>query len=200
MQNYTNKSVPLLISKLRTSIMASERSRGDMDMWRRREEIKDELGTRGAGVVTPLLDLLHHPDTAPHAAEVIGRVGTDETVIDLAKLLAGAYPHYTKRAVAKALKGINTPDAVLAVNIWAGRLGKVREQVQAFVVSGTASEDLQASLATLAARHNVTTERVAEAYLLATTDEILSLDAQARLRSLPLSADECAVIDAIVAP
>ena len=153
MQNLAGKKIPLLVSKLKTAIMASQRTRGGVEMWRRREEIKDELASRGAAAIPPLLAVMNIADVAPHAADVIGRISSQEAVMPLAKLLAGAEAPYTKRAAAKALKAINTPDAILAVNLWEQKLTKTRERVAALVRDRADDPELRERLATLAEYH-----------------------------------------------
>lgn len=200
MQNLAGKSIPLLVSKLKTTIMASERTRGGVEMWRRREEIKDELASRGPGVISPLLDIMTLAEVAPHAADVIGRINAPEAILPLAKLLAGPEPQHTKRAAAKALRAINTPDAVLAVNLWEGRVQKTRERVTAFIRDRTDDPELRDRLATLAEYHRATVDQVADAYLLLTTEATLSQDAQARLRAIPLTPRETAALEELVQP
>jgi hypothetical protein len=202
MQDLSGKSIPLLVSKLKTAIMTSERARGGLDMWRRREEIKDELVLRGEAALLPVMDLFNSSDeaTVAHAADIVGRIGKDSVIIPLARILAEPYPQPTKRAAAKALRAINTPDAVLAVNIWERRLNQVRQAVTSFIQDRTGDDALLKQLAALAQRHGVSLEAVADAYLLRTTDEALSLDAQSRLVAVPLTPQECAAIESIATP
>jgi len=198
MANLSNKSIPLLISKLRTAIMTSQRARDGLDMWRRQEEIKDELVIRGAPALPALLSLFDHPDAATHAADVVGRIASEDAVIPLARLLAEPAPQHSKRAAAKALSAINTPDATIAVNLYTSRLHEVRGRVQNYVVNrGDGDEVLAARLRTIAESHHANAEQIADAYLLLTTDETLSQDAQARLNAVPLTPDECAHIESI---
>lgn len=195
MANLSGKSIPLLISKLKTAIMTSQRARGGVDMWRRREEIKDELTARGTEAITPLLDLLHNPDTAPHAADVIGRIGTPEAVVALAQILADAHPPHAKRAVEKGLILIHTPDALLAVNLWRGRLDRTRGQLRSYIQGTPPTDPLLKQLNLLAEHHRTDPAHIAEAYLLLTSDETLSLDANARLQALRLSPAACAALE-----
>jgi HEAT repeat protein len=195
MRNLSGKSIPLLVSKLKTAIMASQRTRGGVEMWRRQEEIKDELASRGTAAIPSLLEVMQLADVAPHAADVIGLIGSSEAVVPLARLLAGAEPQHTKRAAAKALRSINSPEAILAVNIWESRVEKTRARVTTFVQDRTDDPDLRKRLATLATAHHTTVEAVADAYLLLTTDVTLSDEAQARLRAVPLTPLETAIIE-----
>lgn len=199
MYDYTHKSVPLLVSKLTSAIAASQRGRDMMSILDRRERLKDELVLRGLEAIEPMLDLMRarSDEACDHAADVIGRIGSDEAIVPLAKILAGTYPQPTKRSAAKALMTINTPDAVLAVNIWQGRVDKVRLLVQAFVQQNQGDDALLRRLGTLAQKHRATPQRIADAYLLATTPETLSLDALARYNALRLSPQECAYIEEI---
>lgn len=200
MQNLGGKSIPLLVSKLKTAVMTSQRTRGGVEMWRRQEEIKDELTSRGTAAIPPLLDVMRQADLAPHAADVIGRIGAAEAVVPLAKLLAGAEPQHTKRAATKALRAINTPEALLAVSIWEGQVERARARVTAFIREQADDPDLRARLAAIAAQHHATVEQVADAYLLLTTTETLSQDAQARLQALPLAPTETMTIEDLVRP
>lgn len=201
MQNYTHKSIPLLVSKLTSAIAASQRGRDMVTVIDRRERLKDELVARGAAALEPMLDLLRQrsDEACTHAADVIGRIGTEEAIAPLAKILAEPYPQFTKLCAVKALTTINTPDAVLAVNIWQGRIDRVRAEVRAFVQENRGDEALLRRLGSLAQRHRATPQRVADAYLLATTAETLSLDALARYDALRLSPQECAYIEEIQA-
>jgi HEAT repeat protein len=200
MQNLSGKSIPLLVSKLKTAIMTSQRTRGGVEMWRRQEEIKDELTIRGIPAIPPLLEVMRLEDVAPHAADIIGRIGSPEAIVPLAKLLAGAEPQYTKRAAAKALRAINTPDAMLAVNIWEQKIQKLRARLTTFIRDQADDPELRERLAALATRHHATVEQIADAYLLLTTTETLSQDAQARLRAVPLAPTETATLEDLVQP
>ncbi len=202
MQNLSSKSIPLLISKLTSAIVASHRGREVRDYHIRREFIKDELVMRGEAAVEPMLDLMRtrEDDVVAHAADVIGRIGSPAAVIPLARMLAEPAPQPTKQSAAKALRRINTPEAALAVNIWQGRVEQVRERVQAFVSDNAQDDALASRLAHLAQRHHVGLARVADAYLLMSSEQRLSVDALARLDGLRLSPAECAYIEAVATP
>ena len=86
---------------------------------------------------------------------------------------------------------------MLAVNIWQSRQTALREQILTYMQEDDASDALQAQLDQLAARHSVPPRRIAEAYLLMTTDQSLSTDAQQRLNALRLSPNECALIESV---
>lgn len=203
MQNWSYKSIPLLISKLTSAIVASHRGREVRNYHTRREEIKDELVLRGEAAIEPVLALMdnsHDNDVVYHAADIIGRIGSTTAVIPLAQMLAQPQPQHVKQSAAKALLALNTPDAALAVNIWQGRVEKVRERVQSYVSDNTNDEPLLRRLGGLAERHHVSLAQIADAYLLQTATENLSIDARARLDSLRLSPGECAYIEEIAAP
>ena len=199
MRNLAQKSIPLLISKLTSAIATSTRNRDLGTTIQRREDIKYELSQRGEAAIPPLIDLLRRGDaeTATHAAAVLGQIAAPSAIIPLAHILAEPYPPYTKRSASKALRAINTPEAMLAVNIWQGRQDSVREQILTYMQEDKASDALQERLNQLAVRHNVAPRRVAEAYLLMTTDQSLSSDAQQRLNALRLSPNECALVESI---
>ncbi len=199
MRNLSHKSVPLLISKLTSTIAASTRNRDMSNVIQRREDIKYELAQRGEAAVTPLLDLLRRGDeeTAKQAAAILGQIGLPSAVVPLAQILAGSYPPHTKRSASTALRAIKTPDAMLAVNIWQSRQTELREQILTYMQEDDASDALQTQLDQLAARHNVPPRRIAEAYLLMTTNQSLSTDAQRRLDALRLSPNECALIESV---
>lgn len=199
MRNLTHKSIPLLISKLTSTIAASTRNRNMSNIIQRREDIKHELAQRGDAAVPSVMDLLQRGDeeTAKHAAAILGQIGSAAAVVPLAQILAGSYPPHTKRSASAALRAISTPDAMLAVNIWHSRQTALREQILTYMQEGDASEVLQAQLDQLAARHNVPARRIAEAYLLMTTDQSLSSDAKRRLDALRLSPNECALIESV---
>ncbi|MEL6271718.1 MAG: HEAT repeat domain-containing protein [Chloroflexota bacterium] len=198
MQNISQKSIPLLISKLTSAIAAATRGRDVRRYVERREELMDELVSRGPAAVEPLLLLLRtrHDDVVEYAATVLGRIGAAEAVIPLAHVLAEPYPQQTKRAAARALTMINTPEAVLAVNIWRSRVAKTRDHLEAIVQQRPVdSDDLQNCLAALAEQHQVGPGRVANAYLLLTSEQNLSSDALIRLNALRLTPQECAMIE-----
>lgn len=197
MADYSKKTVPMLISKLTTAIVTSQRSRDGLDAWRRREEIKDALVARRSEAVEPVLEWLrrHADDICDHAAEVLGHIGAAESVVPLAQILAEPYPQRTKRAAAKALEMMRTPEATLAVNLWRQRVDNVREQARAFIRDSQASDDFRQRLNAIAEFHRATPERVADAYLLLTEPQTLSIDAQARLTALPLSPEQCAQLE-----
>ncbi len=198
MDYISQKSIPLLISKLTTAITASQRGRDQLRYAQRREELKDELVLRGEAAITPMIDLMKHrsDEICLHAAEVLGRIGSEEAVIPLAQILAEPYPYYTRQCAARALGAINTPDAALAVNIWQGRMGTVRRLVEAYLGETDSEARLMERLGKVAEDHQVSMRRVAEAYLLSTS-ETLSPEAQMRLAELLLTPDECAYIEAV---
>lgn len=200
MGNLTQKSIPLLISKLTSAIATTTRNRDIGAAINRREDIKYELARRGEAAIEPLLDLLKRSDdgTCDHAAAVIGQIGSPAAVVPLAHILAEPYPPHTKQCASKALRAINTPEAVLAVNIWHSRQTDIRQQILTFMQQGTASDPLQACLQQLATRRNTTPHHIAEAYLLMTSEESLSTDAQQRLNALRLSPNECALIEGVL--
>lgn len=204
MRDLSQKSVPLLISKLTSAVVTSTRSRDNMDMWRRREELKDELTARGVSALEPLLDHLRRhddPEVATHTADVIGRIGSSDAVIPLAKILAGDYLQHTKRSAAHALTMIRTPDATLAVNLWQTRVQAVRTRLADFTQNDNMPDpELGERLQALASQLGVSPLRVAESYLLLTTEEKLSPDAQMRLNTLRLSPAACNYLEALYTP
>jgi HEAT repeat protein len=200
MDYISQKSIPLLISKLTTAITASQRGRDQLRYAQRREEIKDELVLRGEAAIAPMIDLMKRrsDDLCLHAAEVLGRMGAEQAVLPLAQILAEPYPYFTRQCAVRALTAINTPDAALAVNIWQGRMGSVRHKVEAYLGGTEDDAQLLKRLGKLAQDHQVSARRVAEAYLLCTS-ETLSPEAQIRLAQLHLTPDECAYIEAVQA-
>jgi len=195
--NYSRKSVTLLISKLISAISAVTRGRDVRAYIDRRERIMDELIDRGAAAVEPLLELMRtrSDNVCEHVAIVLGRIAAPESVIPLAQILAEPYPQATKRCAAKALMAIKTPDAVLAVNIWHSRVTKTRDVMEMFAREGSDDADLQACLNALAEQHRVGAARIADAYLLITSPQNLSSDALMRLNALQLSPEECLAIE-----
>ncbi|MFZ4816995.1 MAG: HEAT repeat domain-containing protein [Phototrophicaceae bacterium] len=203
MNDLTPKSVLLLISKLNTAILTSARSR-DANANSRRESLKDELVARGAAGLTDLIDALRKADTAYdvglHLAEVIGLIGSPEAVIPLAHILAEAHPHATKRHAAKALAMIRTPEAMLALNIWQGRVQAARVQAEVVFSGRPAEARFSAVLQSLAEQRPVSALRLVEAYLLETADQKLAPDAQLRLNALRPTPAECSSLEAAASP
>lgn len=199
--NLAGKSVSLLISKLTTSIATSQRSRNASDVFMRREEIKYQLIQHGDAAVDPVLELLrrHNDDVCDHAADILAGIEAERAVVPLAKILVEAYPQRTKQAAARALKGMQTPEAALALNLWQTRMDKLKSLLRGFIADSTAPDPLRERLTALADKHRTSAPAVAEAWLLITTTETLSLDAQARLNALRLTPDECAYLEETLA-
>lgn len=194
MRDLSYKSVPLLLSKLSTTIATSHRSRDSGQYYNRREDLKDEIIGRGKAALDPLLDfLMRQTDTelCRHLADIIGAIGAQESVIPLAKILAEPYPHPTKRCAARALKIINTPDALVAINIWQGRIARVQVRLEAITREGKQDDPMLESLTRIAEQHQASPLRIADAWLLLTSPEQLSQDAQIRLNALLLTPQEC---------
>ncbi|MEM6528976.1 MAG: HEAT repeat domain-containing protein [Chloroflexota bacterium] len=193
----SRKSVPLLISKLTSAIAAATRGRDTSRYVERREQLMDELVSRGPAAVELLLELLRsrHDDVGDYAATALGRIGSPEAVIPLAQVLAGPYPQQTKRSAARALSLINTPEAVLAVNIWRSRVARTRDHMEAFIQQSTTADDLRNCMDALAEQRQVGPARIADAYLLLTSEQNLSPDALIRLNALRLTPQECAMIE-----
>lgn len=199
MRDLSYKSVPLLLSKLITAIATSQRARDDGANRSRQIDLEDEIVSRGAAALDPLLEALRHhddPDVSQQLANMIGRIGAADAVIPLAKILANPYAPTIKRSAARALRALQTPDAITAVNIWEGRIAAVRDQLEAYTRENDVEPAMLRRLTTLAEKHATSPRKVAEAWLLLNTTQTLAPDARARLHTLAaLSPDDCAYLE-----
>ncbi|MFZ4828681.1 MAG: hypothetical protein ACOYLB_15130 [Phototrophicaceae bacterium] len=192
-----NKSVSMLVSKLRTAVASSERGRDLNQINLRREEIKTELIARGEAALEEVIPLLLQGDAlSHHAADVIGYIGAEHTVKPLATILAGEYPQTIKRAVAVALEHMDSDNARLALKIWRTRQELMLQRLLAFMQHNEATPPLLDRLNWLAMQRKVSPYQVADAWILEHSDQQLSPDAEQRLRTLHLTPRENALLEA----
>lgn len=196
-QSLHDKSVSMLVSKLRAVVASSERGRDLHEVNLRREAIKTELIARGEATLDELFPLLMQGDAlSHHVADVIGYIGAEHTVKPLATILAGEHPQTIKRAVAVALERMESENARLALKIWRTRQDILLLHLQAFLQNNPTSQPLQDCLHELAVQRKVSPYQVADAWILEHSDQPLAPDAEQRLRTLHLTPRENALLEA----
>lgn len=196
-RSLNNKSISMLVSKLRTAVASSERGRDLEQINLRREEIKSELIARGEESISYMIPLLMQGgELSHHAADVIGHIGAEYSVKPLAIVLAGAHPQSVKRAVAAALEHIDSENARIALQIWRERQERMSKQLLAFMQRNVCPPHLLERLNWIAVYRNTSPYKVADAWILDHSDQPLSPDAEQRLRALHLTPDENAMLEA----
>lgn len=196
-RSLSNKSISMLVSKLRATDASSERGRDLHQIHLRREEIKSELIARGQEAIAYMVPLLMQGDElSHHAADVIGYINAEDSVKPLAIVLAGTYAHKIKRAVAIALGHMDSTNAKVALQIWRERQGRMSKHLLTFMQHNICPPNLLERLNWIAVYRNTSPYNVADAWILEHSDQPLSPDAEQRLRALHLTPDENAILEA----
>ncbi len=197
MDNLTDKSVGLLMSKLVAVVMAHAKATPPMRA--RRDDLMAELSRRGADAVPLLLAHVSHHDAAvsADAATILGWIAPQDITDALTDLLYDAQPEHVKRSAAAALTTIATEASLAAVAAWQSDRAAMEKAMRAFHAEGRGTDALRERLTAIALRYRTTPEHVAEAWLLSVYDGPLAPEAKAR--QLPLSATDRAYLEGLVA-